>query len=103
VIAGVLPLYGTWFICTPTRLLKNSTARWMELPAEPYDRVPGLALARRTRSASVRAWTLGCTATTRGWMASIDTGTKLVSGSYGSRANVAALTASVEMLPTSSV
>ena len=32
VIAGPLPLYGTWVMSTPTVILNSSTARWLVLP-----------------------------------------------------------------------
>jgi hypothetical protein len=67
-MAGPVPLYGMCVILMPVMAASSSPARWLvvPMPGEPYWTFPGAALAIPIRSATERAGTEGCTASTLG-------------------------------------
>src|SRR5829696_3337408 len=86
VVAGALPLYGTWSISTPVIDLNNSPARWPGAPAPLEENVsaPRLAFASAINSLTVFAGTEGCSASTFGTVATAVIGAKSFCTSYGS-------------------
>jgi hypothetical protein len=55
--AGPAPLKGTWIICVPVKPFITSPERWCRDPApdDEKETCPGLSLAMRTISCSVRS------------------------------------------------
>ena len=69
VSAGFSPLYGTWFILTPSAALKSSPAMCGEEPMPPEPKVSALAplfFASTTNSAKVFGGNDGCTTISSG-------------------------------------
>ena len=102
--ATPVPLYGTCNMSIPVMRLNNSPERCPVLPVPADAKVswPGLALASATSSFTLFAGNEGVTASRLTAMPSGVMGLKSRTGSYGSLAKVAALTAKVSD-PSSSV
>ena len=77
------PLYGTWFIVMPLRLLKISAIRWCGEPTPALAQVslPGLAFAWAISSGIVFTGTDGCATNTKGSTPRKASGTKDLIGS----------------------
>ena len=83
-MAGPAPLYGTWVSSfSPVACLNCSAARCVivPVPAEPYDSLPGLALAYSTNSLSVFTGSAAFTTHATDATHRIEIGTKSLIGS----------------------
>src|ERR1051325_2081737 len=83
--AGALPLYGTTLDWTCAIAVKSSATRGGVAPGPEVAKVylPGFALSRATNSFAFAAGKEGCVTSANGVTATMLTGAKSLSGSYG--------------------